>query len=259
MTARPPVCRAVLQGADLADLRAWASAVEGWPAGSHVWGHYAEQTGSGPAICRTENVSACHTGLARVVAGTLREIAGAHLGTVVVDFKDKINYKHPGGAGFSPHQDLVAYPGASDVISVLVAMDECTTTSGCLWMDPGIDEVLPTDDRGVIAEPITSTLCWVPIELAPGDAVCIGGLAPHFSEENRSPVKRRVLVASYAPRAAGYTRSAYYDARQKAMEGAGSDDRMRISTLDDFEGRPLDDTPASSTTTSGSGVAVCRH
>ena len=259
MTARPPVRRGVLRGEELADLQAWATAVEGWPAGSHVWGQYAEQTGSGPAICRTENVSACHAGFSRVVAGSLREIAGAHLGTTVVDFKDKINYKHPGGAGFSPHQDLVAYPGATDVISVLVAMDECTTISGCLWMDPGIDEVLPTDERGVIAEPIASTLSWVPIELAPGDAVCIGGRAPHFSEENRSSAKRRVLVASYAPRTSGYTRSAYYDARQKAIEGSAGADRMRISTLDDFEGRPLDDAPAPSTTTPRSGSAVCRH
>ncbi len=259
MTTQPPVCRGALQGEELGDLQGWTSSVEGWPAGSHIWGHYAEQTDSGPAICRTENVSACHVGFARVVAGALREIAGDHLGTDVVDFKDKINYKHPGGAGFSPHQDLIAYPGATDVISVLVAIDECTTSSGCLWMDPGVGEILPTDDRGVVTAEIASTLSWAPIELSPGDAVCIGGLVPHFSEANRSSAKRRVLVASYAPRTDGYTRSGYYDARQEIIEGAAVADRMRISTLDDFEGRALDDDLARSTTISGSGSASCSH
>lgn len=258
VTARPPVCRGAVQGAELADLQSWAAVVEGWAAGSHVWGHYAEQTDSGPAICRTENVSACHVGFARVVAGPLREIAEAQLGTAVLDFKDKINYKHPGGGGFGPHQDLVAYPGATDVLSVLVAMDECSTMSGCLWMDPGVDDVLATDDRGVITAHIASSLSWVPIELSPGDAVCIGGLVPHFSQENRSSAKRRVLVASYAPQADGYTRSAYYDARQRVIEGAPAD-RRRISTLDDFEGRTLHDNPAASTHRSRSGRAVCSH
>jgi hypothetical protein len=55
----------VLAPADLASLREWTSAVEAWPAGSHIWGQYAEATAAGPVICRTENVSACHEGIAK--------------------------------------------------------------------------------------------------------------------------------------------------------------------------------------------------
>ncbi len=124
--------------------------MEAWPAGSHRWGQYAERTATGDAICRTENVSACHHGFAGLTRGPLAQVAASALGVEVVDFKDKINYKQPGGAGFSPHQDLAAYPGASRVMSVLVALDECTPASGCLWFAPGVDELLPTDDRGVV-------------------------------------------------------------------------------------------------------------
>jgi len=211
--------------------------VEAWPAGSHVWGHYAEQTERGPAICRTENVSACHPAVAQLVEGPLQEAAAAGLGEAAVAFKDKVNYKQPGGAGFRPHQDRVAYPGAGRVFSILVAIDECTTESGCLWLAGGVDDVLPIDDRGVVRDDVASGLSWTPAELAPGDAALIDGLAPHYSEANRGPSPRRVLVASYVPAREGYTREQYYAARAAQMTSAtASDGRFRISTLADFEG-----------------------
>ena len=166
-----------------------------------------------------------------------RAAAAEALGTDVTAFKDKLNYKRPGGAGFRPHQDLLAYPGVARVMSVLVAIDPCTTASGCLWLAAGVEEALPTDDGGVVQADVAAALDWEPVELAPGDAVCIGGLAPHFSEANHSASPRRVLVASYAPTDDRYRREHYYDARRRAMERATSaDDRFRISTLADFEG-----------------------
>ena len=237
MTPTLPVRRGVVAGPDLEDLQAWASEVQTWPAGSHHWGQYAERTAAGDTICRTENVSVCHAGFAGLTAGALAAVAASELGADVVDFKDKINYKQPGGAGFSPHQDLAAYPGASRVMSVLIAVDECTTASGCIWVASGVDALLLTDGRGVIDAAVVSSLSWAPAELAPGDAVCIGGLTPHYSEANTTQAPRRVLVASYAPRGEGYDRGRYYAARQREMQRARArDDQFRISTLADFEG-----------------------
>jgi len=231
------VHRGVVRGRDMDDLGAWTAQVEAWPVGSHVWGHYAEETATGAAICRTENVSACHGGFDTLVAGTLRRLADEALGVDVVAFKDKLNYKQPGGAGFSPHQDVLAYPGAVDIMSVLVAVDECTTDSGCLWVADGIEERLPTDDRGVVRPDVARSLRWKAVELSPGDALCIGGFTPHFSQANTSSFPRRVLVASYAPVHEGYGRGRYYDARRADMEKATAQDkRFRISTLADFEG-----------------------
>jgi Phytanoyl-CoA dioxygenase (PhyH) len=222
----------------VADLQSWTSEVESWPAGSHVWGHYLEETASGAVLCRTENVSACHQGFRSLVEGPLEEIASKALADVAADFKDKINYKHPGGGGFSPHQDLTAYPGVSEVVSILLAIDECTLASGCLWLATEVDEQLPTDDRGVILEEVVSSLEWHPIELGPGDTVCLAGSAPHFSKANEGATRRRVLVASYAPRQEGYTRGHYYAAREASMtRSSETGEDFRISTLADFEGR----------------------
>jgi len=234
----PPVHRAVIAGRDLAELGSWASEVERWPEGSHTWGHYFEETAHGTVPCRTENVSACHAGLRHLVEGPLREVAVEAAGVDVVDFKDKVNYKHPGGGGFSPHQDLKAYPGVSDVMSILLALDECSEASGCLWLATGVEELLPTDEGGVVDRETVSTLHFTAVEMSPGDALCLHGLAPHFSRANTGPTRRRVLVASYAPVGEGYTRERYYRSRADSMRrssvAAGDG---RISTLDDFEGR----------------------
>ena len=225
--------RVALDPATTAALQGWAAETEAWPAGSHVWGQYAEQTADGPVICRTENASACHAGLRRLVDGELREVAASALGEDAVAFKDKLNYKHPGGAGFSPHQDLLAYPGVARVVSILVAIDECRVDSGCLWMADGVNHPLPVDERGVVLADVAGSLHWDPVELGPGEAVCIDGLAPHYSEANRSLAPRRVLVASYAPSVERYTREEYYSARRASMNEAKG---FRISTLADFEG-----------------------
>jgi hypothetical protein len=238
---------ALLDAEQVAALRAAADVAEQWPIASHRWGQYAEETPAGPQTCRTENVSACLTSLAELVDGTLHDAASAALGERARDFKDKINYKQPGGAGFRPHQDRVAYPGVERVLSILVAIDSCTTDSGCLWLADGVEEVLPTDDRGVVRDDIAQSLEWHAAELEPGDAVLIDGLAPHYSEANHGPSARRVLVVSYAPASEGYTRERYYAARDETMQQASAaDGRFRISTLADFEGKEVGSaTPAS--------------
>jgi ectoine hydroxylase-related dioxygenase (phytanoyl-CoA dioxygenase family) len=227
----------VLAAADADAAASWADAIESWPVGTHVWGQYAEQITDRVAVCRTENVSACHPGVAALVDDPLRELATGALGEPAVAFKDKINYKHPGGAGFRPHQDQLAYPGVARVLSILVAIDECTTESGCLWLAEGVDELLPTDERGVVRADVVDSLRWAPAELAAGDAVLIDGLTPHYSEANRGDRPRRVLVASYAPAGEHYSRGRYYSARAETMRRASQEDgRFRISTLADFDG-----------------------
>jgi len=258
VTPPPPIERAVIRGDALRGLQEWASEVEAWPVGSHVWGHYAERTPGGDAICRTENVSACHGGFLDLVRGPLAELAAGVVGEEAADFKDKLNYKRPGGAGFSPHQDLLAYPGVEQVVSLLVAIDECTTSSGCLWLAEGVRRLLPTDDRGVVRAEVAAGLGWQPAELSPGDAVVIDGLAPHYSEANRSTAPRRVFVASYAPARHGYGRNRYYAARHAEMQGpAGEPDRVRISALADFEGTEVGG--GGPTAADGSTAEACTH
>ena len=228
---------ALLDAEETRALRAWAEDIEAWPSGSHVWGHYAESTHLGPRICRTENVSVCHDGIASLVTGALQSYAEQALGEPAVAFKDKLNYKQPGGAGYSTHQDLVAYPGVERVASILVAIDDCRVESGCLWLAAGVKEVLPVDERGVVRDDVASILAWTPAALAAGDAVRIDGLAPHYSEANSTDAARRFFIASYAPRRENYDRARYYRERDDRMRrDTERDGRFRISTLADFEG-----------------------
>jgi ectoine hydroxylase-related dioxygenase (phytanoyl-CoA dioxygenase family) len=237
MPTSSPIRPAVIPDVQADALSRWADDIESWPVGSHASGQYAEQIADRVAVCRTENVSACHRGIGALVDGTLQKVASATLGEPAVAFKDKINYKHPGGAGFRPHQDRLAYPGVARVLSILVAIDECATESGCLWLAEGVDEPLPTDDRGVVRGDVVESLSWTPAELAAGDAVLLDGLAPHYSEANHGDRRRRVLVASYAPAAENYSREHYYSARAETMRSASQQDgRFRISTLADFDG-----------------------
>lgn len=53
-------------------------------------------------------------------------------------FKEKINFKLPGGGGFLAHQDSVAYIGlAKQHISAMVAVDAAVEENGCLFVAPG--------------------------------------------------------------------------------------------------------------------------
>src|SRR3954452_21552182 len=122
MPATDVVRTGLLDAAEIGALPRWAGEIEAWPSGSHVWGHYAEHTALGPRICRTENVSACHAWVAPLVNGVMQARAETALGEPAVAFKDKLNYKQPGGAGYGVHQDKVAYPGAGRVASILVAI-----------------------------------------------------------------------------------------------------------------------------------------
>jgi hypothetical protein len=248
--------RAVVTGDDFAGLQDSARAIAQWPIGSHIWGHYAEMTERGAALCRTENVSACAPAVDELVRGPLQAIASERLGEAAVAFKDKINYKQPGGAGFRPHQDAVAYPGVGRVVSLLLALDDCTLDSGCLWLAGGVDQVLPVDDRGVVRDDVCGALEWSPAELAAGDAVCIDGLAPHYSDDNNTNAERRVLVASYAAASSGYTRAHYYERRAEVMsEATDRDGRFRISTLADFAGTEVAPTDAARDVCTHSTVA----
>ena len=103
-----------------------------------------------------------------------------------------------------------------------------------------MDHPLPTDDRGVVERHVTDALDWQMVELAPGDALIIDGYAPHWSGANETDRPRRVLVASYAPTASGYTRVEYYSARAAAMAASTErDGRFRISTHADFAGEEV--------------------
>jgi hypothetical protein len=222
------------------ELQAEVDRVASWPDDGE-WLHYHELTDGGRRLARTENFTPFSDLLAAVLrTGPVPDVAGQLLGEQALLYKEKINYKCVGGAGFSPHQDKPAYPFVRTVLSVMVAVDDATVENGCLYVVSGRhDHQLDQDERGCIADDVVATLDWQPVELRAGATLFFHALTPHRSGPNRSSHDRRALYPTYNPISEGDLREAYYDEKLRAFAaGEGEEGRVRLSLIGDFEGRP---------------------
>jgi 2-aminoethylphosphonate dioxygenase len=162
-------------------------------------------------IQRIENFSPFHSGFDQLIRdGALARWIGALMGGAVVLFKEKINFKMPGGGGFKAHQDQQA--GWSRYAPVfgtaMVTLDPATLENGCLKIAAGRrregligEEWSPLDENGL-------ALQAVPTE--PGDVIFFDSFVPHASEPNLTDAPRRVLYLTYNLAALGDHRARYY-------------------------------------------------
>ena len=222
-------------------LQAWADEVSTWPDVGGGWLAHRELTEHGPVLCRTENLVPHHDGLRDLLcAGPMVELAGRLLGEPAVLYKDKLNHKLPGGAGYAPHQDAPAYRFVEIHVSCMVAIDDATEDNGCLEVVSGVhDRLWPTDEAGCIRPDVVETLTWQMAPLTAGDTLWFHSRTPHRSGPNRSDRPRRALYPTYNARSEGDRREEYY--RQKADELARADHggRIPVSRIGDFQGRPV--------------------
>ena len=162
-------------------------------------------------------------------------------------YKEKVNYKLAGGAGYSAHQDTPAYPMIQVHVSALVAVDDADAANGCLEVVSGrFGEVLPLDDRGCIESSVADALEWTPVPVRAGQTLWFHSRTPHRSGTNHSDHPRRALYPTYNAASEGDLRAAYYDAKRAAFAAAPPGDRARVSLIGDFEGRPASPTARSS-------------
>ncbi len=149
-------------------------------------------------IQRIENFCPFHPGFDALIRhGALSRWTAALMGGPVVLFKDKINFKMPGGPGFKAHQDQQAgwTRYAPLFVTALVTIDPATLENGCLEMVPGRhregligEEWNPLDETGLALQP-------VPTE--PGDVIFFDSFAPHASKPNFTDQPRRILYLTY--------------------------------------------------------------
>src|SRR5262245_19822865 len=130
-------------------LQRWVDEVASWPLVGGEWLQYRELTDDGPKLCRSENFVPFHEGLRELLTtGPMVETASALLGERAVLYKEKINYKLPGGAGYAPHQDAPAYPLVASHVSAMVAIDDADADNGGLEVvSDSFDRRLPSDER----------------------------------------------------------------------------------------------------------------
>src|SRR3954454_18350080 len=176
----------VLDAKAAGTLRAWVDDVSSWPDDAGEWLHYREMTDDGPKLCRTENFVPFHSGLRSLLtAGPMLATASALLGETAVLYKEKVNYKLPGGAGYAPHQDAPAYRFVATHVSCMVAVDDALVDNGCLeGASSRHQEILPIDEHGCIRGDVADTLEWMPVEVRAGETLWFHSRTPHRSGPN---------------------------------------------------------------------------
>ena len=224
------------------ELQRWVNEVMDWRDEDGNWLHYREMTDSGPRLCRTENFVPYHEGLRGLLTkGRVLETASALLGEPAVLYKEKINYKAAGGAGFAPHQDAPAYRFVQQHISCMIAIDDADAENGCLEaVSHRHGEVLPMNEDGCIRQDVVDSMEWESISVPAGSTLWFHSRTPHRSAANNSRRARRALYPTYNALREGDLRDAYYE--QKFAEFAASEvdgSRVQVSLINDFQGKPV--------------------
>ncbi len=206
------------------DLIAWTDEIAAWPETPGKWMRYYEKRpdGSGKMLARIENFVPYHPGLAELLTGErMRAILSECAGEPVVLFKDKINFKYPGGAAFTPHQDYPAYVnfGVAHHVTLMVPADPFTLENGCLVMalDACERRILPQNPDGTVKQEALDGLRTVPLLAVPGDVIIFDAWVPHWSGKNESTRSRRSYYMTFNPASAGDHRAAYYERKRECF------------------------------------------
>jgi hypothetical protein len=199
----------------VANLDRWTNELVAMPEipGTHMVYYEDHIDGSGARVLsRIENFCPYHAALDQLLRGPLvLSHVQAMLGDEPVLFKDKINFKLPGGGGFEAHQDVQA--GWDDYaplhLTMLVGIDRATVDNGCLEIATGRHR------EGMLGErwkPMVDdgTMEYRSLPTEPGDVVFFDSFIPHRSSPNRTSVQRRVLYVTYNGASAGDHRERYY-------------------------------------------------
>jgi hypothetical protein len=203
----------------MAEIRRWVDEVQAWPEtpGRHMM--YFEQSTDGRRLLnRMENILPYHEGFRRLAAGEqLQGACGQLFGEPAVLFKDKINFKLPGGGGFEAHQDVQAGWAryGSLHITALLTIDRATIANGCLEMASDFHRhTLIGNEWEPLTEAQLAGVRFEPIETEPGDCVFFDSFTPHRSAPNATADQRRVLYYTYNKLSEGdHLRQYYADKR----------------------------------------------
>ena len=207
---------------EMARISNWADEIESWPEAPGKYMKYFEQSLKEPdkrIINRIENFYPYHTGFRALfdderVLGRLAELIGAR----AVLFKDKINFKYPGGGGFKHHQDQAAgwWDYADFFISMLISIDASTPENGCLEIAPGESKHRHLDrEWKPFTEDEIKAMPFVQIPTEPGDVIFFDSFVPHGSYPNLSDKRRRILYVTYNRASDGDHRARYFADKRK--------------------------------------------
>lgn len=136
-------------------------------------------------------------------------------------YKEKINYKLPGGSGYKPHQDVAAgwwQYGQTLHISAYISIDSTSIDNGALELVKG------EHTKGLIGEAyqeLAKDYCeqqiWHRFETDPGDVLFFTSFVPHRSGINTTNNSRRVVYTTYGMAHQGDFRKQYFVDKRKSF------------------------------------------
>lgn len=201
----------------------WTDEILSLPETAGKWMQYYEIKDGERMLCRTENFLEYFPELDQLIRGKIADAVSELLGEPAILFKEKVNFKLPGGAGFDAHQDAPAYTTFKQRfhLTALIASDKSDIENGCLEVVRGEHKygVLP-HPGGVIEQSLVKKWeqenRWEPLQVEAGSIVFFGSMLPHRSGKNVSNRPRRAYYVTYNALSDGDFRQAYYtDKRDK--------------------------------------------
>jgi hypothetical protein len=224
------------------NVKAWAEEISEWPKTDGKWLLHWEESDEAPdgkIVCRAENFVNYHQGMQELSKGMLADVVSQLLGEKALLFKEKINYKLPGGSGFVAHQDTSAYLslGGDRHVSAMVAIDDANMFNGPLEVAAGRwgPGIVALNDKGVITNEANAIMQYQPILCEAGDIVLFDGWTPHKSSANLSSEPRRAIFFTYSLARHGDMHDKYYSAKHKGAHGFNA--TQTISFQGDFQGK----------------------
>lgn len=243
------VVKDLLKACEKESVFQYVSEIEHWPLrkGKHM--HFFEKVeGVAEAqelkwqLCRTEYYLDFHSDLNRLVGnGSMASQAAAELlgdprGSSV--FKERINYKGPGGGGFAPHQDAPAWSGdepnkenaelrfMKKTLNMNIAIDPMFKENGGLEVVRGLhaaQKIFPQNPDGTLTEEFCNSQVWDEVILEPGDVLFFSLHIPHRSGRNLTAKPRRAVYITYggATHMSLDERHKYYDKYRRDFPPAG--------------------------------------
>lgn len=216
------VVRGMFDAAEMRDMLRWTDDLQHAPEtpGRHmVYGETSLSDGKTRLIQRIENFCPFHDGFDAVMTrGPLLDAVARLFGEPAVMFKEKINFKMPGGDGFKAHQDQQAGWSryASLFITALVALDDATEANGCLEIVPGQHTrgLLGPEWRPLNADDMAG-FTLQPLPTRAGDVVFFDSFVPHASNPNMTNQQRRVLYVTYNRLREGDHRAQYFAEKRR--------------------------------------------
>ncbi len=216
--------RGFFGAAEMRRITGWIDEIAAWPEepGRHMVYHEASLAEPGTRVLqRIEDLTPFHEGFRSLyLRGRLQAAVSALLDEPATLFKDKINFKLPGGDGFKAHQDAQAGWNifAKYYVTALVSIDAATVENGCLEMAAGWHRKgLVGDEWTPLGEGETAGMTFVSHPTAPGDAIFFDSYTPHRSGPNLTNSPRRVLYVTYNRASEGDHRARYFADKRESF------------------------------------------